>query len=51
MLGIVFGTLWYRMPATRQDFDEAIVDDLLAVLAPDVAPGREVDPACLSGKF
>jgi len=31
---IVFGTIWYRTLATRQPLDAALVDDLIALLAP-----------------
>lgn len=31
---IVFGTIWYRVLATHQSFDEHLVDDLLALLTP-----------------
>ncbi|MGP3967969.1 hypothetical protein [Streptomyces sp. 6N223] len=34
VLYIVFGTLWYRVLATRRPPDEALDEDLLAVLAP-----------------
>jgi AcrR family transcriptional regulator len=40
---IVFGTIWYRILATRQPFDAELVDDLVAVLAPSpraTAPRR-----------
>jgi len=30
---IVFGTIWYRMLATRRPLDEALADDLIGVLA------------------
>lgn len=29
---IVFGTLWYRLLATRQDLDNQLVDDLIETL-------------------
>jgi hypothetical protein len=32
VLDIVFGTLWYRLLATRQALDSDFVDDLLATL-------------------
>ncbi|WP_326792954.1 TetR/AcrR family transcriptional regulator C-terminal ligand-binding domain-containing protein [Streptomyces sp. NBC_00841] len=38
VLDIVFGTLWYRVLATRRPVDSELADELLAVLAPD--PGR-----------
>jgi len=31
---IVFGTIWYRILATRRPFDAVLEEDLLAVLAP-----------------
>jgi AcrR family transcriptional regulator len=31
---IVFGTIWYRILATRQPFDSNLVDDLVDLLAP-----------------
>jgi AcrR family transcriptional regulator len=31
---IVFGTIWYRILATRRPLDDGLVDDLLGVLAP-----------------
>jgi hypothetical protein len=31
----VFGTIWYRILATRRPLDAGLVDDLIAVLAPD----------------
>jgi AcrR family transcriptional regulator len=34
---IVFGTIWYRVLATRQPFDSRLVDDLVGVLAETVA--------------
>ena len=30
---IVFGRIWYRILATRQSFDDQLIDDLVAVLA------------------
>jgi AcrR family transcriptional regulator len=36
---IVFGTIWYRVLATRRPLDAGLVDDLIAVLAPDDGPG------------
>jgi hypothetical protein len=30
---IVFGTIWYRVLATRRPLDEALADDLIGVLA------------------
>ena len=33
---IVFGTIWYRVLATRQPLDSRLVDELLRVLAPRV---------------
>jgi AcrR family transcriptional regulator len=33
VLDIVFGVIWYRMLATRQQLDEALVDELVHVLA------------------
>jgi AcrR family transcriptional regulator len=30
---IIFGTIWYRVLATRQPFDARLVDDLITVLA------------------
>jgi AcrR family transcriptional regulator len=35
---IVFGTIWYRILATRRTFDDGLVDDLLALLAPAGGP-------------
>jgi AcrR family transcriptional regulator len=35
---IVFGTIWYRILATRRPLDEAWADDLIAVLAPSRGP-------------
>jgi AcrR family transcriptional regulator len=34
VLDIVFGTLWYRVLATRQPLDEGLCEDLTAILAP-----------------
>ncbi|MGW4639455.1 TetR/AcrR family transcriptional regulator [Sphaerisporangium sp. NPDC004334] len=34
IMDIVFGTLWYRVLATREPLDHALVEELLAVLAP-----------------
>jgi AcrR family transcriptional regulator len=31
---IVFGTIWYRVLATRQPLDDQLVDDLVGILAP-----------------
>ena len=30
---IVFGTIWYRVMATRRPFDDALIDELVGVLA------------------
>lgn len=38
---IVFGTIWYRVLATRQRLDRKLVDDLVTILAgkrPDMSP-------------
>jgi AcrR family transcriptional regulator len=35
---IVFGTIWYRILATRQPFDGGLADDLIDVLAPAAGP-------------
>jgi len=35
---IVFGTIWYRILATRRPFDPGLADDLLDVLAPAAGP-------------
>ncbi|HEU5008434.1 MAG TPA: TetR/AcrR family transcriptional regulator [Jatrophihabitantaceae bacterium] len=34
---VVFGTIWYRVLATRQAFDKRLVEDLITVLVPPVA--------------
>lgn len=34
VLDLVFGTLWYRVLATQEPFDDGLVEDLLALLAP-----------------
>lgn len=34
ILDIVFGVIWYRLLATREPFDPALVDELMMVLAP-----------------
>jgi len=36
---IVFGTIWYRILATRRPLDAGLADDLIAVLAPDDGRG------------
>lgn len=36
---IIFGTIWYRILATRQPFDEQLADDLLAILTGPPASG------------
>jgi AcrR family transcriptional regulator len=36
---IVFGTIWYRILATRRPLDAGLADDLIAVLAPGGGPG------------
>ncbi|HEX3711828.1 MAG TPA: TetR/AcrR family transcriptional regulator [Trebonia sp.] len=36
---IVFGTIWYRILATRRPLDAGLVEDLLAVLAPAAGAG------------
>ncbi len=35
---IVFGTIWYRILATRRPLDDALADDLIGVLAPAEYP-------------
>jgi AcrR family transcriptional regulator len=35
---IVFGTIWYRILATRRPLDDALADDLIRVLAPAEYP-------------
>jgi hypothetical protein len=40
VLDIVFGTLRYRVLATRRPVDSELADEPLAVLAPDPGPGR-----------
>jgi AcrR family transcriptional regulator len=36
---IVFGTIWYRILASRRPLDAALVDDLTRLLAPAADPG------------
>jgi AcrR family transcriptional regulator len=36
---IVFGTIWYRILATRRPFDAGLVEDLLSLLAPGASAG------------
>lgn len=36
---IVFGTIWYRILATREPFDRQLADDLLSILTGSPAPG------------
>ncbi|MEU9114832.1 TetR/AcrR family transcriptional regulator [Streptomyces sp. NPDC048483] len=45
VLDIVFGTLWYRLLATREPFGDDLVDDLTATLAqaPQPPPGTFSD--------
>lgn len=39
---IIFGTIWYRVLATRQPFDARLVEDLITVLAePTSSPRRQ----------
>jgi hypothetical protein len=43
---LIFGTIWYRVLATRQPFDARLVEDLVALLAePASSPGRRQRPA------
>jgi AcrR family transcriptional regulator len=35
---IVFGTIWYRVLATRRPLDDALADELIGVLAPAAGP-------------
>jgi hypothetical protein len=36
---IVFGVIWYRVLVLREPMDDALVDDLVAVLVPTGAAG------------
>ncbi|MDX3187952.1 TetR/AcrR family transcriptional regulator C-terminal ligand-binding domain-containing protein [Streptomyces sp. MN03-5084-2B] len=33
VIDVVFGTLWYRLLATREPFDRGFADELVALLA------------------
>lgn len=44
---IVFGTIWYRILATRQPLDADLVDDLLAILTP--TPPATAQPSRRAG--
>jgi len=41
---IVFGTIWYRVLATRQPFGSDLVDDLVGVLAETLPPAARPRP-------
>jgi hypothetical protein len=42
---IVFGTIWYRVLATRQPLDGQLVDDLVGILAPGPSDPGDRHPA------